>query len=437
MTTVDDASRRLGRRDFLGRVAIGAGGVAVGALATSALVDGDARARQRPEATEAARATFVGEHQPGIASAQPRHLVLAAFDLAHDGTATGARDTFRDLMRGWTAVGEAVMSGGALPAGPATRPGMRSDPAIATGLDPAGTTMTIGFGSTLFATLDVAAKAPTRLRELPAFAGDDLDPAQSAGDLIVQLCGDDAQVLSHAFRAVRTQGPGRATLRWTQFGFLSAAAGETPRNLLGQKDGTANAAPGTAGFDDVVWSTADEPDWFAGGTYLVFRKIRLDLPGWDLTGAAEQDAATGRHIASGAPLSGGSEHSPLDLDARASNGELLIPATSHVRLVHGIPMFRRSYNYDYGFVSGRSAHSPHEHDDASHDHPGPQSGHARFDAGTLFLSYQRDPAVFVDAQTRLATTDALNRFLLHTASGVYAVPPGIRSGAYVGEGLLT
>ncbi|MFD0476370.1 Dyp-type peroxidase [Nonomuraea thailandensis] len=83
-----------------------------------------------------------------------------------------------------------------------------------------------------------------------------------------------------------------------------------PRNLFGHKDGTANPRPGAA-LDDAVWAGGpDEPAWFTAGTYLVFRKIRMDLPKWDTSTAQQQDQSIGRRRDTGAPLSGGHEFTP-------------------------------------------------------------------------------------------------------------------------------
>jgi deferrochelatase/peroxidase EfeB len=62
-----------------------------------------------------------------------------------------------------------------------------------------------------------------------------------------------------------------------------------------------------------------------------------------------------------------------------------------------------------------------------------------YDAGLLFLAYQKDPrTAFVPVFTRLAETDALNQFTTHTASAVFAVPPGTAgSGDWIGRELLS
>jgi deferrochelatase/peroxidase EfeB len=43
----------------------------------------------------------------------------------------------------------------------------------------------------------------------------------------------------------------------------------------------------------------------------------------------------------------------------------------------------------------------------------------------------------VAIQSQLAAHDALNRFITHIGSAVFACPPGARLGGYVGETLFT
>src|SRR5690606_33027195 len=65
-------------------------------------------------------------------------------------------------------------------------------------------------------------------------------------------------------------------------------------------------------------------------------------------------------------------------------------------------------------------------------------GLGRMDAGLFFIAFVRDPASqFVPLQTVLARDDAMSEYLLHTGSGLFAVPPGARTGGEtVGAGLL-
>jgi deferrochelatase/peroxidase EfeB len=61
----------------------------------------------------------------------------------------------------------------------------------------------------------------------------------------------------------------------------------------------------------------------------------------------------------------------------------------------------------------------------------------QLDAGLFFIAFQRDPRTqFVPLQQRLGESDALNEYVKHTGSAVFACPPGVREGGYVGDTLL-
>jgi deferrochelatase/peroxidase EfeB len=156
-----------------------------------------------------------------------------------------------------------------------------------------------------------------------------------------------------------------------------------------------------------------------GGTYLVARRVRTVLDVWDASSIAGQESTIGRRKLSGAPLGGRHEHDEPDLAATGSGG-LTIPADAHIRLAapetnHGARLLRRSYNYDDGI----------DHDTA------------QIDAGLFFICFQRDPRrQFVPIQRRLAGNDALAQHLIHTASAIFACPPGVAPGGYVGQELL-
>ncbi|MFG3440544.1 Dyp-type peroxidase [Nonomuraea sp. NPDC047897] len=460
-----DQPTRFSRRSLITSIAATAG--VGGAVAASGA--GDRGTEPAVQLTHAAapRGTepFHGPHQAGIATRQQQYGFFAAFDLERVDPRSRKRLTtahvaanFQHLMERWTAVAERLTRG--LPPGPnpIVRPGVPGDSGIADGLDPARLTVTFGLGPELFERIGQRERRPHRLAPLPRFGTDRLQRAWSGGELLVQICGDDAQVISRAFRAVRSRAPGLARLRWSQQGFLGLFGDATPRNLFGHRDGTANPRPGTASFDKGVWAGPDEPDWFAGGTYLVFRKIRMDLPKWDTTTAREQDLTMGRRRTDGAPLSGGHEFTAPDLTRTGADGERLIPPDSHVALVHGIPMLRRSYNYDYAVQAitepipdaGKHAHGDADHDDADHDnadhddahhddghtHDHSGSGHDSYDSGVLFCAYLRDPGEFVRAQRKLAAADRMNAFVRHTGSAVFAVPPGVKPGGSIAAALF-
>ena len=126
---------------------------------------------------------------------------------------------------------------------------------------------------------------------------------------------------------------GAAQFRWAQAGFLpDTPAGETPRNLMGFKDGTNNPRSTDrprrptlrASFDEVVWVGEEGPDWMRGGSYLVARRIRISLEHWDRTEVDFQEQVIGRHKYSGAPIGKASERDALDLDRADKDGNPVI-----------------------------------------------------------------------------------------------------------------
>ncbi|WP_067845386.1 Dyp-type peroxidase [Nocardia lijiangensis] len=418
---------RVTRRTLFGAGLATAGAAAVGAVAGRATAPDPAA----PSRTE----PFHGPRQAGIATAAQSHALFLSVDVARPD-----RAVLRELLAGWTATAAALTTGNPVPESPGTAPGFSTHTDFATDLDPARLTLTFGLGPSLFdERFGLAAKRPRHLHPLPEFPGDALNPAWSGGDVLAQICADDAQIVSHAFRALRARMPGLGRMRWTQHGFLTRPAdGGTPRNMFGHKDGTANPRPGTATFDRTVWiDSPDEPGWLRDGTYLVFRKIRMKTADWDQLPLAEQDAIIGRRRSDGAPLHGTGEFDPVDLESRTPTGELAIPAAAHVRLVHDIPMLRRSYNYDYGTLianAGGAAEEAHTHAPGTPEHT--HGGHNQLDAGLLFAAYMNNPPEqFVAAQRALAAGDRLNPLIQHTGSAFFAIPPGIAQGESIANAL--
>jgi len=229
----------------------------------------------------------------------------------------------------------------------------------------------------------------------------------------------------HAVRNLARIGFGAVRVRWSQLGFgrtsSTSSAQATPRNLMGFKDGTHNVTADDADLlADHVWAqAADGAEWMAGGSYLVARRIRMTVETWDRLPLAEQEAVFGRDKGEGAPLTGTREHDEPDFAAVRADGRPVIPATSHVRLAHpaqngGAHLLRRGYSY----VDGTDALG-------------------RLDAGLFFLAYMRDPRTsFVPVQQRLARADALNEYIRHTGSAVFAVPPGPQPDQHWAQALL-
>jgi len=418
---MNDEPQHLSRRGLLGLAGAGAAGLALGgvggaAIATSIAAQGTSGA--------AASYPFFGEHQAGITTAAQDRLHFAAYDLATGATA----DDLRELLADWTYAasrltqGLEVTEGGAVDGSPLAPP---ADTGEALGLPPAGLTITFGFGPTLFDDrFGLADRRPAALAPLPRFSGDALDPAQSGGDLCIQACADDPQVAVHAIRNLSRIAFGRAAIRWSQLGFgrtsSTSTSQATPRNLFGFKDGTANLkAEEQDAVADHVWTRADDGTaWMAGGSYLVARKIRMVIESWDRTRLEEQQRVIGRDKGEGAPLSGGTEFTDLDFDKPDDDGTPRIAGDAHVRLAHpsvngGARLLRRGYN----FVDGTDALG-------------------RLDAGLFFLSFQRDPEQFITVQRGLAGHDALNEYIKHVGSAIFAIPPGVTNDGSVGDPLF-
>ncbi|RFB78458.1 iron uptake transporter deferrochelatase/peroxidase subunit [Methylovirgula sp. 4M-Z18] len=412
----------------------GAGGLIAGLSA-----GGVARAAAPDNASAApSREAFYGAHQAGIATPQQAHTYFVSFDLV-----AKTRDEVVAMLKAWTEAAARMTSGETARALGQDLSAEAGDGGSVIGLAPARLTLTFGFGPGLFVKDGVdryglAAKRPAALADLPKFNGDQLMPARTGGDLSVQACADDPFVAFHAIRELDRLAYGTAEIRWMQTGFqANTPAGETGRNLMGFVDGTNNPRqPGTKAtvesprdFDDVVWVGDEGPDWMRGGSYVVARRIRISLEHWDRTEVDFQEQVIGRHKYSGAPLGKNEERAPLELDRADADGNPVVPETSHVRLGaaasnDGAQMFRRGYSYNDG-VAFTAERWP------------PWRQGMLYDAGLLFVAYQRDPrTAFVKVFEPMAKLDALNQFTTHTGSGLFACPAGVREGEFIGQRLF-
>ncbi|MFF3762469.1 Dyp-type peroxidase, partial [Streptomyces sp. NPDC002185] len=293
------------------RTVIGWGGAG---LALGAAVAGGAVALTRghddtvPVGDSGGAVPFHGPHQAGIATAVQDRLHFASFDVK-----TKDRDGLIGLLKDWTRAAERMTAGaevgdgayGGLPEAPP------DDTGEALGLKPSRLTLTIGFGPSLFdGRFGLKDRRPGALVELPRFPGDNLDPARSGGDVCVQACADDPQVAVHAIRNLARIGFGKVAVRWSQLGFGKTSSttpdAQTPRNLFGFKDGTRNiAGTETDRLARHVWVSGkdaqDSAAWMDGGSYLVARRIRMNVETWDRTPLAEQEDVFGRDKREGAP----------------------------------------------------------------------------------------------------------------------------------------
>jgi deferrochelatase/peroxidase EfeB len=413
--------RPLTRRQLLG--ASGAGAVGLGLGAGGYLIGHDAASGSDQE--QAGAVPFYGTHQAGIDTAAQDRLHFAAFDLVSDD-----RAALRELMREWTLAAAEMAAGRLVGDTNSEQLAPPDDTGEAVGLKPAQLTVTFGFGPTIFERegrdrLGLRARRPPLLRPLPPLPADELDPGQSGGDLCVQACANDPQVAFHAVRNLARIGRGTVAMRWSQLGFgrtsTTSRSQSTPRNLMGFKDGTNNIrAEDTDAMRRFVWlGASDGPGWMRDGSYMVARRIRMLLEVWDRSALSDQEQTIGRRKYSGAPLGESDEFDPVKLREKR-NGAPVIPVDAHIRLASsnmnsGERILRRGYSFTDGVD--------------------PRLG--ELDAGLFFICFQRDPErQFVALQRRLGSSDALNEYIKHVGSAIFAVPPGAARGGYVGQGLL-
>ncbi|WP_039798528.1 Dyp-type peroxidase [Nocardia araoensis] len=391
---------RINRRRLLGGGAAAAGvaGVGLGAAVRSGRRDSD------PSPWEAT-VPFYGPHQAGIGTRPQAHAAFVAFDL-RPGV---RRDDLVGLLKIWTGDAARLTEG---------RPALAdTEPELA--LRPARLTVTVGFGPAVFTATGLEQRKPSWLRPLPSFAIDRLESAWTGGDLLLQVCAEEATTVSHAVRTLCRSVTSLVTVRWVQRGFRDAAPGRTPRNLMGQVDGTVNLAPGTPEFTRLVWDDGAAQPWLSGGTSCVLRRIAMTLDTWDQIDREERELTVGRTIAEGAPLTGTDEFDEPDFTAVDANGIPVIPPSSHIARAHhthdGERFLRRSYNYDDAPTPGATSNS-----------------------GLLFAAYQRDvDTQFLPVQRRLAEFDALNVWTTPVGSAVFAIPPGVAApGGYLGQSLF-
>jgi deferrochelatase/peroxidase EfeB len=429
MTDHDRNEPRATRRGFLAATA------GLAAVAGSTLTPGAAQALDAAQGAgvEAAKTTepFWGAHQGGIITPIQTHTYFAAFDLATD-----KRGAVEKLLRAWTAAAALLCAGQPVDIPGADDYEPAPDPSDLLGLSASRLTLTFGFGAGLFVKdgrdrYGLGTHRPEAFVDLPNFPGEQLAPARTGGDLSVQACADNPQVAFHAIRQLARLAYGVAQIRWVQAGFNSDyGANNTPRNLMGFKDGTGNPSTNDPkAMDAVVWAGEEAPAWMRGGSYLVIRRARIALEHWDRMKVAFQEQTFGRRKLSGAPLGADKELDPVDLDAKDADGNPVIPENSHVRLAHqasieGSRILRRAFSYNDGanFTAERWP---------------PWRQGMEFDAGLVFMCYQRDPrSGFIKIFEKMSRFDMMNQFVTNTGGGHFAIPGGAVEGEFIGQRLF-
>ena len=386
-------------------------------------------ASRRPEDAILTTYPFRGDHQAGITTPAQDNMFTAAFDVS-----TTDVEELKTLLSDWAVAAEQLAAGELIGGQPSSNKQLPpKDTGEAWGYKPNGLTITFGVGKGLFVDADgkdrfgLAAKMPTVLKEgMPSFAGDQLHAAQSDGDLLIQACSNDAQVCVHAIRNLTRIAFGTAALRWSQVGYgrtsSTSVDQETPRNLFGFKDGTNNikAEDSSEQLNKHLWVQKGDDaaaEWMTGGTYYVARRIRMLAEIWDRLRLIEQEQTMGRDKRYGAPLSianptkSSEEFTTVDYAAKDDKGETLVPADAHIAVVspeqnQGRRMLRRGYNYTDGSDSL-----------------------GLLQTGLFFIAFVRDPRTnFYPILDRMTKSDALQEYLKHEASALFAIPPGIKEG---------
>mgnify|MGYP002754411353 FL=1 len=392
--------KKMDRREFLKKAGIGGAGLALGLSGASAFfANKEQGSRNIADGQE--EISFYGKHQAGITTPMQKNIYFVVLDLR-----TTDKNELIQLFKEWTDHSQKLVNGELVKKDGSNALLPPSDTGETVGLNPYRLTLTFGVSASFLTKLGLEKKRPKLFRDLPAFPKEQLREQYTGGDIVIQACADDEQVAFHAVRNLIRKGRNKVTMKWSQSGF--AAIGdrmETPRNLFGFKDGTANVTT-EKDFDKVVW--ADSQDWMKNGSYMAVRRIIMHLETWDRTNLQEQENTFGRYKESGAPFGKKNEFDEVDLS--------LLPVDSHVRLAKEVdlPILRRSYSYSDGID--------------------PKTG--QFDAGLLFIAFQKDPDRFVKIQTNLGADDKMNEYVTHIGSGLFACFGGVKEGGYIGQDLF-
>jgi deferrochelatase/peroxidase EfeB len=419
----------LDRRTFLTRSAALIGAGSMGALAGAAVeaegataATGTTAARQEWDVSQAqlaAREPFDGPHQAGILSPAPAQATFVVLDsFAPD------QKTLSEALRALSRRARELTVGGTIPLLEVDAP--PADSGVLGPVNaPDGLTVTISFGASLFdGRYGLSAQRPRELTKMPTFSTDELDPAQSHGDVLIQICAHQRDTVTHTVRELLRTVRGSLQLRWNIDGFSSARRGPSvhnnPRNLFAFRDGTANPSTSDAALmNKLVWAGSGEPGWAAGGTYQVVRITRMHVEFWDRVGLGEQQEMIGRVRDSGAPLGGSDEFEDprYDLDPKGKR----IPLDAHIRLANPRTadtadqrILRRGFNYTRGFDAAGA-----------------------LDQGLIFSAFNQSPErQFATIQKRLLEEPMID-YITPVGGGYFFVPPGARGGGdWVGSGLF-
>ena len=422
------------RRSVLQGVAVGGLAAVGGSLLGSGSLAGS-RARRDGVAVETAAVEtaasgnafpFYGQFQSGIITPPPPCRQPFATYAAFNVTAAN-RAELTDLFRTLTAQAAFLTAGGAAPSAPAGSP-PPDNGIVGPQIQADGLTATVSVGASLFdGRYGLASRKPVQLVTMEPFAHDDLDPAISDGDLLVQLCADHSDTAVHALVDICTATGGALQPRWTVSGFVNPPRPDgISRDWFGFKDGIAQPDYTSAAQNNqYVWAQPDsgEPAWAAGGSYHVVRIIHFDVQKWQGVPVAEQERIFGRKKTSGAPTYAPDPNANDEYDPIYTNDPqgLLTALNSHIRLANPqtpqtaatSTILRRSYDFELSPQAGGS----------------PILGHA-------FTCFQRELNSYIAMQTRLED-ELLVPYLSPRGGGYFFALPGVRdSQDHYASGLL-
>lgn len=299
------------------------------------------------------------------------------------------------------------------------------------------------------------ARRPDYLAYLPELDGPfpalPWDPGRRQGeaDILIQLTADREAATSAAaveiWQAIVDLGLPFSVAE--SFGGFGRADG---RGWLGFHDGVNNLR--TDDRPDVMVAGQDA-DWMAGGTYMAFLRLAVDLAAWRSVPRAQQELLVGRHKLTGVPVTGTAGGPAGDLRAVTDPAVESAPANSTDRkdppqvtdtVVEASHVHRANQNRASGSAPGglRMFRQGYEFLDAV----GPDGP----SVGLTFVSFQRDLAAVhhilhlpgwlgdVNFGGRSAPgpgEPAAVRFVSVAAGGLYAVPP--RGVPFAGAGLFS